>query len=198
MDKDLFINAGIASYGNTWQTMLSKDLSFTDKSIRNWVSGKTPVPISESELIRVLRNRIDQIESIIMELIQSIISDFQSTLQSYNDLELKRAKKDVEVTDYNSIHSPKLGDEDKQFSELYNELNELIDIHGQGLFETTQDIMKKHNISNNIDDLNDDDSVIYEKLLEIYHEYDNDFRADILELINSHPKLAKFTTLRKQ
>ena len=27
MNKDLSINAGIASYGNTWQTMFSKDLS---------------------------------------------------------------------------------------------------------------------------------------------------------------------------
>lgn len=146
MNKDLFINAGIASYGNTWQTMLSKDLSFTDKSIRNWASGKNPVPISENELIKVLRNRIHQIENIIMELNQSIFSDFQSSLQSYNDLELKRAKKDVEATDYNSIHFPELGDEDKEFSELYNKLNEIIDLHGQGLFEKTQDTMKKHDI----------------------------------------------------
>lgn len=37
--------------------------------------------------------------------------------------------------DYNSIHCPELGDADKQFSELYKEFNELIELHGQGLFD---------------------------------------------------------------
>ena len=68
-------------------------------------------------------------------------------------------------------------------------------MHGQGLFEKTQDTMKKHDISINIDDLDEDDSAIYERLLEIYHEYDNDFKSDILELIESHSKLSKVATV---
>lgn len=50
-------------------------------------------------------------------------------------------------------------------------------------------------ISINIDDLDEDDSAIYERLLEIYHEYDNDFKSDILELIESHSKLSKVATV---
>lgn len=123
-----------------------------------------------------------------MELKQSIIYELKSILQSYNDSMMKVAKNNIEATDYNSIHCQELGDADKQFSELYKEFNELIELNGQGLFETTQDLLKKHDIGNNIDDLDDADFEIYERLLDIYHEYDNEFREDILELIDSHPK----------
>ena len=74
----------------------------------------------------------------------------------------------IEATDYNSIHCPELGDADKQFSELYKEFNELIELNGQGLFETTQDLLKKHDIGNNIDDL-DDPEDIQARVLEIEH-----------------------------
>ena len=79
--------------------------------------------------------------------------------------------------------------------EIKSKFNELIELNGQGLFETTQDLLKKHDIGNNIDDVDDADFEIYERLLDIYHEYDNEFREDILELIDSHPKFAKFATV---
>ena len=116
------------------------------------------------------------------------INDFikSETEKIYN--EIVKVRREIHMC-------PELGDEDKEFSELYNKLNEIIDLHGQGLFEKTQDTMKKHDISINIDDLDEDDSAIYERLLEIYHEYDNDFKSDILELIESHSKLSKVATV---
>lgn len=34
---------GLRIWGKNWQTPMSKFLSVTDRTVRNWVSGKTPV-----------------------------------------------------------------------------------------------------------------------------------------------------------
>lgn len=40
MDKNLFIECGIALYGEQWQTNLAKSLGINARRIRQWVAGE--------------------------------------------------------------------------------------------------------------------------------------------------------------
>lgn len=44
MSSDLFQEVGEALYGVHWQTAAAKSLGVTDRQVRRWVAGTTPIP----------------------------------------------------------------------------------------------------------------------------------------------------------
>lgn len=44
MRDGLLEQCGEALYGSLWQTELSRALGVSDRTVRRWASGKTPVP----------------------------------------------------------------------------------------------------------------------------------------------------------
>lgn len=58
--SDILRLAGEALYGERWQTPLSRDLSVTDRTMRNWAAGRHEVPADvPGKLLRILRERGD-------------------------------------------------------------------------------------------------------------------------------------------
>ncbi|KAB0585072.1 hypothetical protein [Edwardsiella anguillarum] len=62
MTKDDLIAAGIAAFGQRWQTEMALALGVSDRTIRNWVSGKYQIPdITSADVVLVLKRRKKEI-----------------------------------------------------------------------------------------------------------------------------------------
>jgi hypothetical protein len=44
MNRDLFVRAGRALYGDRWQTQLAQALGVADRTVRRWAAGEQAVP----------------------------------------------------------------------------------------------------------------------------------------------------------
>lgn len=69
MDAALIKRAGEALFGNQWQTPLAEALGVSDRTMRRWVSGDTPVPRGVlDDIERVARQRVADIYAFMAEL----------------------------------------------------------------------------------------------------------------------------------
>ena len=59
MDKNSLTKAGLALYGERWQTSLARDLGLSDgRRIRQWLSGDRPIPDGVyTDLVELLKQR---------------------------------------------------------------------------------------------------------------------------------------------
>lgn len=59
MDKNILTKAGLALYGERWQTSLARDLGLSDgRRIRQWLSGDRPIPDGVyTDLVELLKQR---------------------------------------------------------------------------------------------------------------------------------------------
>lgn len=54
---------GRALYGERWQSPLARDLDVSDRTMRRWVAGASPIPAAVAhDLTRLLRERHKLIE----------------------------------------------------------------------------------------------------------------------------------------
>jgi hypothetical protein len=66
MTPDDLAAAGRALYGERWQTSLAQDLHISDRTIRRWLAGASPIPEHvESEVRAVLMQRFNEIGGMI-------------------------------------------------------------------------------------------------------------------------------------
>lgn len=65
---DLLRSAGEALYGPRWQTELARALGVSDRTVRRWVAGATPVP---PEALTGLRRLCVRRARRLMELVRS-------------------------------------------------------------------------------------------------------------------------------
>ena len=64
-DIELLIEAGQALYGERWQTDLANDLQVADRTVRRWVSGVSPIPLTLwAEVSEILRSHADSIGAV--------------------------------------------------------------------------------------------------------------------------------------
>ena len=57
---------GRALYGERWQTSLAQDLGVTDRTMRRWVAGHSPIPTSVSEKLgEIMNHRLNEIGGIV-------------------------------------------------------------------------------------------------------------------------------------
>jgi len=58
------IRAGKIAYGDNWQSPASRALGISDRTIRNFVSGKSPAPVDLSERLRTaIENEVIRLQS---------------------------------------------------------------------------------------------------------------------------------------
>lgn len=56
--KQLLVEAGEALYGPLWQSALARDLDVSDRTVRRWVAGTSPVPAGlYIDLLRLTQER---------------------------------------------------------------------------------------------------------------------------------------------
>lgn len=61
--------AGLASFGNTWQTEMARALNVNDRTIRRWASGETPLPAPlKQELLKHLKWRKRDIDKAMIDI----------------------------------------------------------------------------------------------------------------------------------
>lgn len=66
MKKEQLIAAGIAAFGKRWQTDISEALGVSDRTVRNWVSGKYMIPSTVSaDIVLILKQRKNEIDEAI-------------------------------------------------------------------------------------------------------------------------------------
>lgn len=54
----LLVEAGEALYGPLWQSALARDLDISDRTVRRWVAGTSPVPAGlYIDLLRLTQER---------------------------------------------------------------------------------------------------------------------------------------------
>lgn len=54
----LLIEAGLALYGERWQSSLSRDLGVSDRTVRRWIAGKIHVPEGiYGDILRIVHQR---------------------------------------------------------------------------------------------------------------------------------------------
>lgn len=69
MNIALVKRAGEALFGNQWQTPLAEALKVSDRTMRRWVSGETPVPAGVlDDIERVAHGRVADIYAFMSEL----------------------------------------------------------------------------------------------------------------------------------
>lgn len=69
MDIALIKRAGEALFGNQWQTPLAEALGVSDRTMRRWVSGETPVPTGVlDDIERAAHGRVADIYAFMAEL----------------------------------------------------------------------------------------------------------------------------------
>jgi hypothetical protein len=68
MTKEQLTASGIAAFGPRWQTDIADALGVSDRTVRNWVSGKYQIPSTVSaDIVLMLKRRRNEIdEAIIM------------------------------------------------------------------------------------------------------------------------------------
>ncbi|WP_058912855.1 DUF1870 family protein [Entomohabitans teleogrylli] len=63
MKREKLIAAGEAAFGKRWQTDMAAALSVSDRTIRNWVSGKYQIPdLVSADITVMLKNRKKNID----------------------------------------------------------------------------------------------------------------------------------------
>lgn len=66
MNPDQLAAFGRSLYGERWQTALAADLKVADRTIRRWLSGENPIPLSVSAEVRsLLLKRLGQLGGLI-------------------------------------------------------------------------------------------------------------------------------------
>lgn len=66
MKRDLLEACGRALYGEQWQSPLSRDLDVSDRTMRRWVAGDTPIPMGLNvDLLRLLTERAADIDDLV-------------------------------------------------------------------------------------------------------------------------------------
>lgn len=66
MTPDELATAGRALYGERWQTSLAHDLHVSDRTMRRWLTGESPIPAGiVTELRAVLVERLEVIGGIV-------------------------------------------------------------------------------------------------------------------------------------
>ena len=66
MAPDKMARTGRVLYGDRWQTSLATDLRITDRTMRRWLAGESPIPDSiEGELRKLLVERVKEIGGMI-------------------------------------------------------------------------------------------------------------------------------------
>jgi len=66
MPPDKLAAVGRALYGDRWQTSLARDLNVTDRTMRRWLVGESPIPDGiEGELKQALIKRSEEVDGLI-------------------------------------------------------------------------------------------------------------------------------------
>lgn len=66
MNRETFIAAGKAAFGERWQTDMARALGVSDRAVRNWVAGKYQLPATLSADVKIiLEQRRTEIEEAI-------------------------------------------------------------------------------------------------------------------------------------
>jgi hypothetical protein len=69
LDRSLLAAAGEALYGPLWQSQLARALDVSDRTMRRWLAGDTPVPSGVAmDLMRLLTERAADVDEIIERL----------------------------------------------------------------------------------------------------------------------------------
>ena len=84
MKKEKLIAAGTAAFGHRWQTDLSNALGVSDRTIRNWLSGKYQIPSTVSADIVIILNRrkAEIIEAIAMVTEKFLMNSFTGSVDT--------------------------------------------------------------------------------------------------------------------
>lgn len=65
---DLLTRCGVALYGAYWQTDLADALDKSDRTVRRWVAGETPVPRGVyADLMRLMMERTQTLDDLVEE-----------------------------------------------------------------------------------------------------------------------------------
>lgn len=69
MTPEKLASVGRAVYGERWQTALARDLRISDRTIRRWSVGSSPIPKSmERDIWAVVEDRSDESRSLLYEV----------------------------------------------------------------------------------------------------------------------------------
>lgn len=84
MDREKFIAASRAAFGERWQTDMAHALGVSDRTVRNWVSGKYNLPPTLSADIKlILEKRKAQIkEAIEMSTEKFLMNPFTGSVDT--------------------------------------------------------------------------------------------------------------------
>lgn len=65
----LLVECGEALYGERWQSELARDLGVSDRTVRRWVAGATPVPSGVFvDLLRMVTERQVTLDALALRL----------------------------------------------------------------------------------------------------------------------------------
>jgi hypothetical protein len=69
MTPDLLAKCGTALFGASWQAELSRAIDVSDRTVRRWTSGATPIPHGvRSDIVRLLSARAEAVADLLREL----------------------------------------------------------------------------------------------------------------------------------
>ena len=69
MTTDLLERTGVALYGPRWQNELARDLDVSDRTMRRWVAGDSPIPDGVNiELLRMVTERAANLDELVEPL----------------------------------------------------------------------------------------------------------------------------------
>lgn len=67
----LLVESGEALYGPLWQSALARDLDVSDRTVRRWVAGTSPVPAGlYIDLLRLTQERTATLDALASRLKQ--------------------------------------------------------------------------------------------------------------------------------
>lgn len=74
MNKDKFIAAGKAAFGERWQTDMAVALDVSDRAVRAWVAGKYQLPNTISADVKIiLERRMEEIKEAIDMVVEKFL-----------------------------------------------------------------------------------------------------------------------------
>lgn len=84
MTKEQLTAAGTAAFGQRWQTEMADALGVSDRTIRNWVSGKYQIPSTVSADIVIILNRrkAEIIEAIAMATEKFLMNHYTGSVDT--------------------------------------------------------------------------------------------------------------------
>ena len=69
MTPDEFAKRGRALYGERWQTQLARDLKVSDRTVRRWARGDSPIPEKvDREILVMLKEHYVEIREVLSDL----------------------------------------------------------------------------------------------------------------------------------